>query len=588
MQVFAAPAITGVSGTISDGSNVTITGSGFGNKTAVAPLKWDNFEKGANGNNIIGWELSSAGGGYPPQYSNSILRTNSIMSGKARFIDKTWESSFGFTGTPFSKIYIDAWYYYDAVPPYSRNHKIFRIHSNAYSPNLYYNIYCDATGNWSHLSQDGVNGGNYHVWTNPGANYFAKQWVHLQAYFAESSPGTDNGTAILWVDGVKRVSEIGNFRTRNDNTSYWSDLWFGNYLGHDAAGSCSAYGDAYTYWDNVYVDTTQARVEISDSPVWNDSVKNHKEIQIPSSWSDSSITITANQGTFIPAQTVYLYVIDANGNVNANGYPVTISGDSVPDAISPQVSITSPSANSTVSSTITVSADATDNVAISGVQFKLDDNNLGVEDISFPYAINWDTTQTANSSHVLTAVAKDTAGNFTVSVPIAVMVNNLTSTSTISTSTIIIDNSDPANTFQGTWVPSTYYPGYYGSNYLYSANQAGLWYEWHATALVPNATYQVYARWTTGPTSNRPTDVSYQITGTSQGTVIVSNINQNQNGGEWNLLGTWTFTSSNASIRVISSALGTDGTCADAIQFVPIDTLPDTAPPAPPSGLQIQ
>jgi hypothetical protein len=39
---FAAPVVSGVSGTVAHGQNVTISGSGFGNKSSAAPLVWDN------------------------------------------------------------------------------------------------------------------------------------------------------------------------------------------------------------------------------------------------------------------------------------------------------------------------------------------------------------------------------------------------------------------------------------------------------------------------------------------------------------------------------------------------------------------
>ena len=37
--------------------------------------------------------------------------------------------------------------------------------------------------------------------------------------------------------------------------------------------------------------------------------------------------------------------------------------------------------------------------------------NIGAEDLTAPYSIAWNTTQTANGSHTLTAVARDAAGN---------------------------------------------------------------------------------------------------------------------------------------------------------------------------------
>src|SRR5712692_8842813 len=95
-----------------------------------------------------------------------------------------------------------------------------------------------------------------------------------------------------------------------------------------------------------------------------------------------------------------------------------------PDTTPPTVSITSPTSGATVSGTITVTANASDNVAVAGVQFKLDGANLGAEDTAAPYSIHWDTTTASNGSHTLTAVARDTSGNQATSNPVTVTVSN--------------------------------------------------------------------------------------------------------------------------------------------------------------------
>ncbi|HXE75012.1 MAG TPA: S8 family serine peptidase [Candidatus Xenobia bacterium] len=99
---------------------------------------------------------------------------------------------------------------------------------------------------------------------------------------------------------------------------------------------------------------------------------------------------------------------------------VTVSTDTVP----PSVAISSPSPGSTVSGTITVSATASDNVGVVGVQFKLDGANLGGEDSSAPYSISWNTTLSSNGSHTLTAVARDGAGSTSTAGGVSVTVSN--------------------------------------------------------------------------------------------------------------------------------------------------------------------
>jgi hypothetical protein len=80
--------------------------------------------------------------------------------------------------------------------------------------------------------------------------------------------------------------------------------------------------------------------------------------------------------------------------------------------------------NATVVGSITVSANASDNVGVAGVQFKLNGVNLGVEDTVAPYAVAWNTRTVANGPRTLTAVARDAAGNTKTSTVVNVTVNN--------------------------------------------------------------------------------------------------------------------------------------------------------------------
>ena len=102
------------------------------------------------------------------------------------------------------------------------------------------------------------------------------------------------------------------------------------------------------------------------------------------------------------------------------------------DNTAPAVNISAPANNSALSGTITVTANASDNVGVAGVQFILDGNNLGAEDITSPYSISWNTTTATNGSHTLSARARDAAGNTTTSSNVTVIVDNSAPTITIT------------------------------------------------------------------------------------------------------------------------------------------------------------
>ncbi len=102
--------------------------------------------------------------------------------------------------------------------------------------------------------------------------------------------------------------------------------------------------------------------------------------------------------------------------------PSASAGDTTPPS---SVVVTAPAGGSTVSGTLTpVSATATDDVGVAGVQFKLDGVNLGLEDTSSPYSIIWDTTGATNGTHIITAVARDAANNTATSSGVTVTVSN--------------------------------------------------------------------------------------------------------------------------------------------------------------------
>jgi hypothetical protein len=110
-------------------------------------------------------------------------------------------------------------------------------------------------------------------------------------------------------------------------------------------------------------------------------------------------------------------------------------GSTVTDTTPPTVSVTAPTAGDTVSgAAVAVSANASDNVGVAGLQFKLDGSNLGVEDTTSPYSITWDSTQATNGTHNIIAVARDAAGNTTTSSSVTVTTNNVSTCSTSSTS----------------------------------------------------------------------------------------------------------------------------------------------------------
>src|SRR6202030_2450977 len=98
---------------------------------------------------------------------------------------------------------------------------------------------------------------------------------------------------------------------------------------------------------------------------------------------------------------------DTAGNTTSTSVTVTV--DNAP----PAVSLTAPASNAFVAGSITVSATASDNVSVSGVQFFVDGTAVGSQVTTSPYSVTWNTSGASNGTHTLKATATDEAGNTT-------------------------------------------------------------------------------------------------------------------------------------------------------------------------------
>jgi hypothetical protein len=123
----------------------------------------------------------------------------------------------------------------------------------------------------------------------------------------------------------------------------------------------------------------------------------------------------------------YPLLVDATletvGSAVQNAVLGGASGGGGGDTTAPSVTMTAPAGGSTVTGTVTVSATASDNVGVTGVQFKLDGANLGAPDTAAPYTIAWNSASVTPGTHTLTAAATDAAGNTTTSAPVTVTVS---------------------------------------------------------------------------------------------------------------------------------------------------------------------
>jgi len=124
--------------------------------------------------------------------------------------------------------------------------------------------------------------------------------------------------------------------------------------------------------------------------------------------------------------TLQAVATDAAGN-SASTTAITVNVSNVPpDTTPPALAFGSPAAGATVAGTTTVSANASDNVAVARVDLYLD-AALYASKTAAPYTFAWNTLATTDGAHTLKLVAVDTAGNSantSVSVTVANVVNH--------------------------------------------------------------------------------------------------------------------------------------------------------------------
>lgn len=363
----AAPSISGTSGTFENSETITITGSGFGSKTA-APLI-SSYDNATSTNNWSGGTLSAP---WTIPVGDSMALSNSAPLRSSSHTQSSYKIAYDpyYTGgsdyemleythmAQDHEVYVSFWMYKDYSAwsigrSSGSNSKFFRILMGAggtSNGNFIGSYVTDEGSGYGDLVTVMVGGESdtysttiaysamsafqySSAWydnrvTKANANLKLQQWEHYEFYFRyPTSPGGhDNTEAIMWIDG--RVHS----RTENlpvGYTIYSSDrrvFRFGLISGNRASGA-----GTHEYIDQIYIDNTPARVIISSASdldeTWPDiATVHHSEVQVCSSWSASEIQFTLNQGTFGDTDTAYLYVVDSTGAISP-AYEITLSGE---------------------------------------------------------------------------------------------------------------------------------------------------------------------------------------------------------------------------------------------------------------------
>jgi hypothetical protein len=164
-----------------------------------------------------------------------------------------------------------------------------------------------------------INHGVSRYVTPPGAYdavpaAIADEWARVDILIEGRSAGTAR----------QRIWYLGNSSNSPVYSSTSSTAYIGGDINPAFGAGCDVGSSSVMYWgfDTAYVDLSRARVELANSATW--SSVTYSEIQPPTAWSDTSITIRPNCGAFASGQTAHIHIFDASGNRTYWG-PVTVS-----------------------------------------------------------------------------------------------------------------------------------------------------------------------------------------------------------------------------------------------------------------------
>lgn len=165
-------------------------------------------------------------------------------------------------------------------------------------------------------------------------------------------------------------------------------------------------------------DTLAVQIRNSSGAILK-TLTTHSNLNAATGYQLHSHDLTAYKG-----QTIQVYFLGAEDSALATGFildkvTLMVSGDSGVDSVAPDVSA---SENGT-SGNITLSAVATDNVGVTKVEFYVDDDLKGTDQVA-PYSMTLDSNILSNGKHTLVAKAYDAAGNIGTSSPVIFSIDN--------------------------------------------------------------------------------------------------------------------------------------------------------------------
>jgi len=335
--VLSAPSISSVTGTITDGSTITVSGTGFTSHGLDIDFGKDGIEAQSVG-------PASDFGNWQWEQTSEILTdpniTDSVVHSGTKAIDSTviayenasiWRWQYSSTIGFSTDLYITWWVRKIRTGSGDGQWKMFRIMPidsivDSSTPQIRwfdwdsYNQFFIAPGPGSSAINSDGSPEDYlsNPWPENDNNWYR---VEIRVTTC-SAQGVSDGSYTVTVldpvgDTVESHSNNSAYNTFNyTGRNYYKWLIWQNFVSNEDSSFTMR-----VYLDDPYVQVgTVSRIEIGDSNTY--STCTHREIMEPSAWSTTSITAKLNTGS-LPNGTAYMFVIDENGDASS-GYEVTI------------------------------------------------------------------------------------------------------------------------------------------------------------------------------------------------------------------------------------------------------------------------
>jgi len=331
----AAPNITAIDTNQINLGKIAVHGNGFGAGPSINV--YDDFEGGVTGEKIpvtnakIGeWGLPIAGASRLPTFDN-ISHSGKLSARMYNLEQKGFMQKF----TGVTEIFMSYWVLIPPGTPFPGQYSGIGKFSSDSSWKFawVYDENYDGSDSDAVLPTHAGNGamalgGNDFLYTYINNNWWDwDNWIRVSVWLkADESNPLANG--IIEFQTVSKNKGLATQRWTNipifdadfskgDGTKQFKTFTIPGWIRPTSSTATRV------LYDDVYFSigkNSAARIEIGDKPNYADSTL--LSIQTPLSWTDNTITIDVRKGGFTTIEGAYLYVTDANGNVNSSGIKI--------------------------------------------------------------------------------------------------------------------------------------------------------------------------------------------------------------------------------------------------------------------------